>query len=271
MKQNMISRHDAARADKLAAFDRLLTIMDELRDNCPWDKKQTYESLRPLTIEETYELSQAIINQDLNEIKKEAGDLLLHIVFYARLGQETGSFDMESIINSLCEKLISRHPHIYSDAIADDEQTVKQNWEALKLKEGNISALSGVPNALPSMIKAWRIQEKAKSTGFDWDKPEQVWDKVSEELSELQAEVLAAKPDKEKMTDELGDVFFSLINYARFLNINPDEALERTNRKFIKRFEHVQAAVIAQGLDMQKMNLEELEIYWRNAKKMENK
>ena len=222
------------RTNQLQAFDRLLTIMDELREQCPWDQKQTMESLRPLTIEETYELGDAILDQDLQEVKNELGDLLLHIVFYAKIGSETKDFDISDVINSICEKLIHRHPHIYSDVVVKDETEVKQNWENLKLKEGKTSVLQGVPKSLPALVKASRIQEKVAGVGFDWEHPNQVWEKVEEELAEFKVEV--ENKDHVAMEDEFGDVLFSLINYARFLDINPENALERTNKKFIKRW-----------------------------------
>ena len=226
------------RADQLQAFDRLLTIMDELREQCPWDQKQTMESLRPLTIEETYELGDAILDADLNAIKNELGDLLLHIVFYSKIGSETKDFDISDVSNSICEKLIHRHPHIYSDVKVKDENEVKQNWENLKLKEGKTSVLEGVPNSLPALVKASRVQEKVAGVGFDWEHPDQVWEKVEEELGELKVEI--ENKNQDAIEDEFGDVLFSLINYARFLKINPENALERTNKKFIKRFQHLE-------------------------------
>ncbi|MBL0012243.1 MAG: nucleoside triphosphate pyrophosphohydrolase [Flavobacterium sp.] len=251
---------------QLQAFERLLIIMDDLREKCPWDKKQTFESLRHLTIEETYELGDAILNHDLNEIKKELGDLLLHIVFYAKLGSETDSFDMADVCNDICEKLIHRHPHIYSDTVVADEEEVKQNWEKLKLKEGKKSVLEGVPAGLPALVKASRIQDKVKGVGFDWEEPHQVWDKVQEELDELQAEVLAG--NQEKMEAEFGDVLFSMINYARFLNINPEDALERTNKKFIKRFQYLESKAATLGKPLMDMTLAEMDVFWNEAKKL---
>ena len=227
------------RTNQLQAFDRLLTIMDELREQCPWDQKQTMESLRPLTIEETYELGDAILDQDSQEVKNELGDLLLHIVFYAKIGSETKDFDISDVINSICEKLVHRHPHIYSDVVVKDETEVKQNWENLKLKEGKTSVLQGVPKSLPALVKASRIQEKVAGVGFDWEHPNQVWEKVEEELAEFKVEV--ENNDSEAMEDEFGDVLFSLINYARFQDINPENALERTNKKFIKRFQYLES------------------------------
>ena len=226
-----------SRKAQLEAFDRLLTIMDELREQCPWDRKQTLQSLRHLTIEETYELGDAILDNDLNEVKNELGDLLLHIVFYSKIGSETKDFDMADVANGICEKLINRHPHIYGDVEVKDEEDVKRNWENLKLKEGKKSVLEGVPKSLPALVKANRIQDKVAGVGFDWEEPQQVWEKLHEELEEFQEEV--AKDDKEAMEAEFGDVLFSMINYARFLKIDPENALERTNKKFIKRFQYL--------------------------------
>ena len=261
----------SSRAEQLAAFDRLLTIMDELRAQCPWDKKQTTESLRHLTIEETFELSDAILEGNPEEIKKEVGDLLLHLVFYAKIGSEQGSYDIRSVIDSLCEKLIRRHPHIYGDTVAQDEETVKQNWEKIKLTEkGNVSVLGGVPKSLPALIKAMRIQEKARGVGFDWEEPEQVWEKVKEEMGEFEAEFRVAsgtKIDQEKAASEFGDLLFSLINYARFIDINPEEALERTNIKFISRFQYLERAAKAAGKNLSEMSLAEMDVYWEEAKK----
>ena len=262
----------SSRAEQLAAFDRLLTIMDELRAQCPWDKKQTTESLRHLTIEETFELSDAILEGNPEEIKKEVGDLLLHLVFYAKIGSEQGSYDIRTVIDSLCEKLIRRHPHIYGDTVAQDEETVKQNWEKIKLTEkGNVSVLGGVPKSLPALIKAMRIQEKARGVGFDWEEPEQVWEKVKEEMGEFEAEFRVAsgtKIDQEKAASEFGDLLFSLINYARFIDINPEEALERTNIKFISRFQYLEQAAKAAGKNLSDMSLEEMDVYWEEAKKV---
>lgn len=252
--------------EKLAAFSRLLQIMDELREQCPWDMKQTLESLRHLTIEETYELSDAILSGDRKEIEKELGDVLLHIVFYARIGSETQDFDMSSLIHKLCDKLVVRHPHIYGDVKVKDEKEVKENWEKIKLKEGNKSVLAGVPVSLPAMIKAVRIQEKARGVGFDWDHEEQVWDKVNEELLEFKAEV--ANGDQQNMEAEFGDVLFSLINYARFRNINPEDALEKTNRKFMARFNYLESEVNKSGKSLSDMTLEEMDFYWNEAKKL---
>ncbi|MEP5613208.1 MAG: nucleoside triphosphate pyrophosphohydrolase [Cyclobacteriaceae bacterium] len=258
-----LSKPDLNREAKLKAFDRLLTIMDELRENCPWDKKQTMETLRHLTIEETYELSDAIIENDLNEVKKELGDLMLHMVFYARLGAEKKEFDAADVLNEVCEKLIRRHPHIYGDTKVDDEQEVKENWEKIKLQEkGNQSVLGGVPKSLPALVKAMRIQEKARGVGFDWDNQDQVWDKVKEELTEFEAE-----SEGEKQKEEFGDLLFSLINYARFVDINPEEALERTNKKFIKRFQFLETESKKDGKKMGEMTLEEMDAYWERAKR----
>ncbi|WP_299891555.1 nucleoside triphosphate pyrophosphohydrolase [uncultured Lacinutrix sp.] len=255
-----------SRANQLQAFDRLLTIMDELREQCPWDKKQTMESLRHLTIEETYELGDAILDNDLEEIKKEVGDLMLHLVFYAKIGSETNSFDIADVCNSICEKLIHRHPHIYGDVKVEDEEEVKRNWEKLKLKEGKISVLEGVPISLPALVKANRIQDKVAGVGFDWEKPEQVWEKVEEELEEFKTEV--AKNDIDKMESEFGDVLFSMVNYARFLNINPENALERTNKKFSKRFQYLESKAKDLNKDLKDMTLSEMDIFWEEAKKI---
>lgn len=252
------------------AFLRLLKIMDELREKCPWDMKQTMQSLRHLTIEETYELTDAIFDNDLPEIKKELGDILLHIVFYAKIGSETNAFDITDVINGICEKLIYRHPHIYGDpensgqvVTVKDEEEVKANWEKLKLKEGKKSVLEGVPKSLPALIKAIRIQDKARGAGFDWDNPEQVWDKVNEELAELKEEV---DNKTNKIEDEFGDVLFSMINYARFLGINPEDALEKTNKKFIKRFQYLESESAKDGKQMGEMTLDEMDVYWNRAK-----
>ena len=254
------------RQNQLQAFDRLLTIMDELRLQCPWDKKQTIQTLRHLTIEETYELGDAILDNNLTEVKKELGDLLLHIVFYAKIGSETNDFDIADVCHEICDKLVHRHPHIYSDVVVKDEEEVKQNWEKLKLKEGKLSVLEGVPKSLPALVKASRIQDKAKGVGFDWDEPHQVWDKVQEELQELQVEV--TKGNKDKIEDEFGDVLFSLINYARFLDINPEDALERTNKKFIKRFQYLESKASQLGKPLMDMTLTEMDVFWNEAKKM---
>lgn len=255
-----------SRQQKLEAFGRLLDIMDDLREKCPWDKKQTLESLRHLTIEETYELGDAILDNNLDEIKKELGDLLLHIVFYAKIGSESGTFDIGNVANDICEKLIHRHPHIYGDVVVADEEEVKQNWEKLKLKEGKKSVLEGVPKSLPALVKASRIQDKVKGVGFDWEEPHQVWDKVQEELNELQHEVKSGNQDK--IESEFGDVLFSMINYARFLNVNPEDALERTNKKFIKRFQYLESKSNELGKPLSEMTLAEMDIFWEEAKKL---
>lgn len=254
---------------KKDAFERLLNIMDELREKCPWDKKQTFETLRHLTVEETYELADAILKNDPVEIKKELGDLLLHIVFYAKIGSETNDFDIVDVINHVCEKLIYRHPHIFGDVTVANATEVAQNWEQLKLKEkgGNKRVLAGVPSALPSMIKAHRIQDKARGVGFDWDEKEQVWDKVREELSELEHEV--KEGNKQKMDEEFGDFMFSMINAARLYGIDPEAALERTNMKFIRRFNYLEDQTIKKGQSMIEMSLEEMDVHWNEAKRLE--
>lgn len=253
------------------AFERLLAIMDDLRNQCPWDKKQTLETLRHLTIEETYELSDAILEGDMVEIRKELGDLMLHLVFYAKIGSETNDFNITDVLNGICEKLINRHPHIYSDAVAETEEQVKQNWEKIKLKEGNKSVLGGVPSSLPALVKASRIQEKARGVGFDFEEKEQVWEKVEEELQEFKDEFNVAdgkEIDKEKAEGEFGDLLFSLINYARFIGINPEDALEKTNRKFIKRFQYLESKASGMGKDLKDMTLAEMDIFWNEAKKL---
>ena len=255
--------------EKLAAFERLLEIMDTLRADCPWDKVQTLESLRHLTIEETYELSEAILDNNLDDIKKELGDLMLHLVFYAKIGSESKSFDIGDVLKYINEKLIYRHPHIYGNVEAKDPKTVKDNWEKIKLKEGRKSVLSGVPVSLPPLVKAYRIQEKAKGVGFDWEQPEQVWDKVVEEMNELKKEVEEGG-DKNKMEHELGDLLFALVNYARFIEVNPEDALERTNRKFIRRFQHLEKKASENGRSLKDMSLAEMDVFWEEAKKMEN-
>ncbi len=254
-----------SRKDQLKAFDRLLTIMDELREQCPWDQKQTLESLRHLTIEETYELGDAILDNDLEEVKKELGDLLLHIVFYAKIGSETNDFDIADVANSISEKLISRHPHIYGDVIVANEEEVKQNWEKLKLKEGKSSVLEGVPKSLPALVKANRIQDKVAAVGFDWEEPQQVFEKLQEELEELQHEI--SENNTSKIEAEFGDVLFSMINYARFLKVDPENALERTNKKFIKRFQYLEAKAKEIGKSLKEMTLAEMDVYWEEAKK----
>lgn len=254
---------DSKREEKLQSFDRLLTIMDELRINCPWDKKQTWETLRHLTVEEVYELSDAIIKNDVDEVRKEIGDIMLHLVFYSKIAEEKFGFNIADVINGECEKMIHRHPHIYGDTTVTDEEEVKRNWEALKKKEKGTSqtTLGGVPNSLPPLVKAIRIQSKARGAGFDWDEKEQVWEKVLEELQEFRE----AKT-KADQTDELGDVFFSLVNYARFIDIDPEEALERTNQKFVRRFNMMEALILQDGKKMQNMTLEEMDTYWDKVK-----
>jgi len=251
---------------QLAAFERLLIIMDELREQCPWDRKQTMETLRHLTIEEVYELGDAILENDLDEVKKELGDVLLHIVFYSKIGSETGSFDIADVCHSICDKLVERHPHIYGDVKVKDEEDVKRNWEQIKLKEGKKSVLEGVPSSLPALVKANRIQDKVAGVGFDWEQPHQVWEKVEEELQELQHEVQLNHADK--IENELGDVLFSIVNYARFLKINPENALERTNKKFIKRFQYLEEKAKTLNKSLRDMTLSEMDIYWEEAKKM---
>ncbi len=255
-----------SRQTQLQAFGRLLDIMDDLREKCPWDMKQTMQSLRHLTIEETYELGDAILDNDMTEIKKELGDVLLHLVFYSKIGSETNDFDIADVCNEICEKLIHRHPHIYSDVLVKDEEEVKQNWEKLKLKEGKKSVLEGVPKSLPALVKASRIQDKVKGVGFDWEESHQVWDKVQEELAELQVEVDAG--DLDKIEAEFGDVLFSMINYARFLKVNPEDALERTNKKFIKRFQYLESKAGELGKPLMDMTLAEMDVFWEEAKKL---
>lgn len=254
------------KTQQLKAFERLLIIMDELREQCPWDKKQTMESLRHLTIEEVYELGDAILDNDLDEVKKELGDVLLHIVFYSKIGSETNHFDIADVCNSICDKLIDRHPHIYGDVSVDNEEDVKRNWEQLKLKEGKKSVLEGVPRSLPAMVKASRVQDKVAGVGFDWEEPHQVWEKVEEEIQELKHEVDSG--NRENMENEFGDVLFSLINYARFLKINPENALEKTNKKFIKRFQYLEEKAKSLNKSLQDMSLREMGVYWEEAKKI---
>ncbi|CAH8294692.1 XTP/dITP diphosphohydrolase [Mariniflexile fucanivorans] len=254
------------RENQLKAFDRLLTIMDELRAQCPWDKKQTMETLRHLTIEETYELGDAILDNDLEEVKKELGDVLLHIVFYSKIGSETNDFDIADVCNGICEKLINRHPHIYSDVKVENEDDVKRNWENLKLKEGKNSVLEGVPNSLPALVKANRIQEKVAGVGFDWEHPNQVWEKVEEELAEFKVEI--KKGNQKAMESEFGDVLFSMVNYARFLKINPENALERTNKKFSKRFQYLEEKAKAINKPLKDMTLAEMDVFWEEAKSL---
>jgi XTP/dITP diphosphohydrolase len=253
---------------RLAAFKQLLDIMDDLREKCPWDRKQTFESLRHLTIEETYELADAIIDGDLEEIRNELGDLLLHIVFYAKIGSEKKAFDITTVLESINKKLIHRHPHVYGEVQADNEQQVKENWEKIKLGEGKKRVLAGVPRTLPAMVKAYRIQDKARGVGFDWEHGGQVWEKVLEEMNELKAEVEKGS-DKRKVEEEFGDLFFALINYARFIDVNPESALERTNKKFIRRFEHLEDSANKRGKDIQKMNMKEMDGFWDEAKSLE--
>ena len=252
------------RKEQLAAFNRLLDIMDELREKCPWDKKQTLESLRHLTIEETYELADAILENDLQEVKKELGDVLLHIVFYAKIGSEKNAFDIGDVANSISDKLIHRHPHIYGDVVVENEEDVKRNWEQLKLKEGKNSVLEGVPKNLPAVVKASRIQEKVAGVGFDWEKPEQVWEKVQEELTELNEEI--KEGNKENTEKEFGDVLFSMINYARFIGVNAENALEKTNKKFINRFQYLEKQAKKKGKELSDMSLSEMDIYWEKSK-----
>ena len=253
-----------SKQEKLDSFARLLDIMDDLRANCPWDKKQTFESLRHLTIEETYELADAILEGNASEIKKELGDLLLHIIFYSKLGSEAGTFDIGDVANCISEKLVFRHPHIYGNMIVEDENEVKKNWENLKLKEGNNSVLDGVPKGLPSLIKSMRIQEKSAGVGFDWDSKDQVWSKVEEEIIEFKEEVL--KGNKKNTEEEFGDILFSLINYARFLKINSDTALERANKKFIRRFNFIETRAKKLNKSLSDLSLQEMENFWEEAK-----
>lgn len=256
--------------EKLEAFERLLVIMDELRAQCPWDSKQTLESLRYLTIEEVYELSDAILEADLKEVEKELGDLFLHLVFYAKIGEEKAAFNVGTVLNGICDKLVRRHPHIYGDVKVNGEEDVKNNWEKIKLAEGRKSVLGGVPNSLPAMVKAHRIQEKARGVGFDWENVSQVWEKVMEELGELQKEVNGNGNDRSR-EDEFGDLLFALINYARFIGVNPEDALERTNRKFIRRFRYIEDQADLHGKALSSMSLQEMEEFWQLAKKLEGK
>ena len=253
---------------RLVAFQRLLDIMEELREKCPWDKKQTLESLRHLTIEETYELADAITDKDMPELKGEIGDLFLHMVFYCKIGQEQGLFDVTSVLDAICDKLVHRHPHIYSDVVAETEEEVKTNWEKLKLKEGKKSVLEGVPKSLPALVKAYRIQEKVKGIGFEWEKREDVWAKVKEEMGELSVEVDSGA-DKDRIEDEFGDVLFSLINYARFIGINPEDALSKTNNKFISRFTNMEKLMKLDNLNIEETKLDTMDIYWEKAKILE--
>ncbi|MCT4581032.1 MAG: nucleoside triphosphate pyrophosphohydrolase [Flavobacteriales bacterium] len=251
--------------DKLKAFERLLGIMEDLRAKCPWDKKQTFESLSYLTIEETYELTDAILEKNLDEIKGEIGDLMLHMVFYSKLGSEVGAFDVADVLNTVCDKLVERHPHIYGDVVAETEEEVKANWEKIKIKKNKKSVLAGVPKSLPSMVKATRIQEKARGVGFDWDQKEQVFEKVQEEFKELHTEI--NEGSQEKIEAEFGDVLFSLINYARFIGVDPESALEKTNKKFIQRFQYLEEGAKAEGKEISSMTLDEMNAYWEAAKK----
>ena len=253
-----------SRKEQLSAFNRLLDIMDELREKCPWDQKQTLESLRHLTIEETYELADAILDNDLTEVKNELGDVLLHIVFYAKIGSEKKAFDIGDVANAISDKLIHRHPHIYGDIKVENESDVKRNWEQLKLQEGKESVLEGVPKSLPAVIKASRIQEKVSGVGFDWEKPEQVWEKVQEELTEFNEEIKAGH--KENTEKEFGDVLFSMINYARFIGVNAENALEKTNKKFINRFQYLEKEAKKEGKDISEMSLVEMDVYWEKSK-----
>jgi XTP/dITP diphosphohydrolase len=249
---------------KLKAFERLLHIMDDLREKCPWDKKQTIESLRHLTIEETYELADAILEGDMNELKGEIGDLMLHLVFYSKIASEQGEFDIADVLNAICDKLVHRHPHIYADIEVQDEEEVKRNWEKLKLKEGKTSVLQGVPKSLPALVKATRIQDKVKGIGFEWENKTQVWDKVNEEIAEFKAE--EEQGDIKKMEEEFGDILFSLINYARWVGINPEDALEKTNKKFIKRFQWMEIETKKEGKTLSEMNLSEMDKFWEKSK-----
>lgn len=251
--------------NKLKAFERLLNIMDDLREKCPWDKKQTLQSLRHLTIEETYELADAILDENMSDIKEEIGDIMLHMVFYSKIASETNDFDIADSLNTVCDKLVERHPHIYGDVVAETEEEVKRNWEKIKLKSGKNSVLEGVPKSLPALVKASRIQEKARGIGFDWDNKDQVWEKVQEEIQELKVEI---DSDSSKIEDEFGDVLFSLINYARFIGVNPENALEKTNKKFIKRFQYLEVESKKDGKELTEMSLEEMDMYWEQAKKL---
>lgn len=258
--------------NKLKSFERLLNIMDDLREKCPWDRKQTMQSLRNLTIEETYELADAILDDDLKGVKEELGDVLLHIVFYAKIGDEKGAFDISDVIETLCDKLVHRHPHIYGDVEAATEDEVKQNWEQLKLKEGKKSVLEGVPRSLPAMIKAYRLQDKSKQVGFEWENTQQVWDKVEEEMNELKEATLNSDitPTAEQqlaIEEEFGDLMFSLVNYSRFINVDPEQALERTNKKFLRRFQYIEEQAAKTGKNLKDMSLEEMDKLWNEAKK----
>ncbi len=258
----------ASKKEKLQAFGRLLDIMDDLRSGCPWDKEQTLESLRHLTLEESYELSDAILQNDLKGIGEELGDLMLHLVFYAKIGEEKNAFDIKTILDGISDKLVFRHPHIYGDVKVNNAEEVADNWENLKLKEGKKSVLSGVPQSLPPLLKAYRMQEKAKGVGFEWENRHQVWEKVMEEMNELKENV-NHNESKDKIEDEMGDVFFALVNYARYLGVNPDDALERTNKKFIRRFNYIETQAKKTGKPLAKMTLEEMDKYWNQAKGLE--
>lgn len=253
---------------RLQAFERLLNIMDDLRKDCPWDKEQTMESLRHLTIEEVYELSDAILDKNLQEVKGELGDLMLHLVFYSKIGSEKGAFDITDVLEAISEKLIFRHPHIYGDVKVNDAEDVKDNWEKLKLKEGKKSVLEGVPKSLPPLVKAYRMQEKVKGVGFEWKERNQVWDKVMEELGELKREVDSGAP-KERVEDELGDLLFAIVNYARYVGVNPEDALERTNKKFLRRFQFIETEAAKDGKKLEDMTLEQMDAYWNKAKEGE--
>ena len=258
----------------ISSFRRLVEVVHELRIKCPWDREQTKESIRHLSIEEVYELSDAILKNDNTECRNELGDLLLHIILYARMGEEQGHFDLNATIIAITEKLIRRHPHIYGDVQADNSATVIKNWEEIKMQEKKgtkASVLAGVPNSMPALIKAWRMQEKARNVGFDWEKPEQVWEKVQEELNEFKAELKQENPDQGRIEGEFGDLLFSLVNYARFINVNPEDALEKTNLKFRNRFEYMEGKILDEGRKMKEMTLEELDNYWNDAKKLEGK
>ena len=254
------------REQQLAAFDRLLTVMDELREKCPWDKKQTFESLRQNTIEETYELATALLQNDMNEISKELGDVMLHVVFYAKIGSETGAFDIADVCNKIADNLIFRHPHVYGEFAANNAKEVCEMWEQVKLKEkgGNKTVLAGIPEALPALVKAYRIQDKVANVGFDWEKREDVWEKVKEEIAEFEAEV--ENMDEEKATEEMGDLFFALVNAARLYNVRPDNALEKTNTKFIRRFNYIEQKAKEKGQSLKEMTLDEMEALWQEAK-----
>ena len=254
--------------EKLESFRRLLQIMDELRAKCPWDREQTFETLRNLTIEETYELADAILNNNMDDIRKELGDLMLHLVFYAKIGSETNDFDIKSILDTISDKLIFRHPHIFGDTdVKNNPEIVKKNWEELKMREGNHSVLGGVPNSLPAMVKANRIQEKVSAVGFDWDDPSQIWDKIQEEMNEFKEEI--THMDKDKMVEEFGDLMFSIINAARLYQIDPETALEKTNKKFIKRFKYLEVKTLKKGKKLERMTLEEMNNIWEEAKKLD--